>query len=74
MQLWWIETIEAPKYPWPIDAELAARGKRVFEKTCGYGLALEPGGSLIIRQGHCLLPACRTSGKWLSPLSVSTSS
>jgi mono/diheme cytochrome c family protein len=30
----WIETIEAPKYPWPIDAGLAARGKRVFEKTC----------------------------------------
>lgn len=30
----WIEMIEPPKYPWPIDKPLAARGKTVFEKNC----------------------------------------
>lgn len=30
----WIRTIEPPKYPYPIDGELAAAGKIVFEKTC----------------------------------------
>ncbi|MBK7936164.1 MAG: c-type cytochrome [Lewinellaceae bacterium] len=30
----WIRTIEPPKYPYPIDGELAAAGKKIFEKTC----------------------------------------
>lgn len=30
----WIRSIEPPKYPYPIDRELAAAGKKVFEKTC----------------------------------------
>jgi len=30
----WIRTIEPPKYPYPIDRELAAAGKTIFEKTC----------------------------------------
>ena len=30
----WIESLEAPRYPWPVDAELVATGKSVFEKTC----------------------------------------
>lgn len=30
----WIEAVEAPKWPWKIDPELAARGKVVFEKNC----------------------------------------
>lgn len=42
----WIRTLDPPKYPYPIDAKLAARGKRIFEKTCkkchgGYGDAGE---------------------------------
>jgi len=30
----WIESLEAPKYPWPIDQALAARGEQVFEQNC----------------------------------------
>ncbi len=30
----WIRTLEPPKYPYPIDRELAAAGKKIFEKTC----------------------------------------
>ena len=30
----WIETLTAPKWPFPIDAQLAAQGKPVFEQTC----------------------------------------
>ncbi|MBV8760984.1 MAG: c-type cytochrome [Deltaproteobacteria bacterium] len=30
----WIETLQAPKWPFAIDQALAARGKPVFEKTC----------------------------------------
>ncbi len=30
----YIETLEAPKYPFEIDAELAAKGEPVFNKTC----------------------------------------
>lgn len=30
----WIEALEPPKYPWPIDRELADRGRPLFEKTC----------------------------------------
>jgi cytochrome c5 len=30
----WIESLEPPKYPWPVDGALAARGKTLFEKTC----------------------------------------
>jgi mono/diheme cytochrome c family protein len=30
----WIESLEAPKYPWPIDGDLAARGRSVFERAC----------------------------------------
>lgn len=30
----WIRTIEPPRYPYPIDHELAAAGKKIFEKTC----------------------------------------
>jgi processive rubber oxygenase RoxA-like protein len=39
----WLMTLEAPKYPWPIDKPLAARGKVVFTNNCArchgtYGL------------------------------------
>ena len=42
----WIESLEAPRYPWAIDDKLAATGKVVFERTCSdchgtYG----PGGN-----------------------------
>jgi hypothetical protein len=30
----WIESLEPPKYPWPIDATFAARGRAIFEKRC----------------------------------------
>lgn len=30
----WIRTIEPPKYPYPIDQNLAAAGKKIFEKRC----------------------------------------
>lgn len=30
----WITSLEAPKYPFAIDAELATRGHEVFEKNC----------------------------------------
>jgi len=30
----WIESLTAPKYPWPIDHTLAEQGKRHFEQTC----------------------------------------
>lgn len=30
----YIEELEAPKYPFPIDSALARRGKELFEKTC----------------------------------------
>jgi mono/diheme cytochrome c family protein len=30
----WIRTIEPPKYPYPIDQNLAATGKKIFEKRC----------------------------------------
>lgn len=30
----YIEELEAPKYPFPIDASLAERGKLLFEQTC----------------------------------------
>jgi len=30
----WIESLEPPKYPWEVNAELAATGKQLFEQTC----------------------------------------
>jgi mono/diheme cytochrome c family protein len=30
----WIESLEPPKWPGPIDADLAARGERVFQRHC----------------------------------------
>jgi hypothetical protein len=30
----WIRALEPPKYPWPIDEGLAARGERVFNRAC----------------------------------------
>lgn len=30
----WILSLEAPKYPFPIDAKLAAAGKEIFNKNC----------------------------------------
>jgi hypothetical protein len=30
----WIESLEPPKYPFKVDAELAAQGRAVFEKNC----------------------------------------
>lgn len=30
----WIESLEAPKYPWEIDRRLAERGQIAFERTC----------------------------------------
>lgn len=30
----WIESLEPPKYPFPVDKVLAARGEAVFNKTC----------------------------------------
>jgi len=31
----YLRTIQAPKYPWPINQELAQHGEKVFAKTCG---------------------------------------
>ena len=31
----WIESLEAPPYPYEIDRNLAAQGEAVFNKTCG---------------------------------------
>ncbi|MBS0208203.1 MAG: c-type cytochrome [Planctomycetes bacterium] len=30
----WIETIEPPKYPWPIDRGLAEQGRAAFNRVC----------------------------------------
>lgn len=30
----WIESLESPRYPWPIDRPLADRGQIVFERNC----------------------------------------
>ena len=30
----WIESLEAPKYPWSIDQSLASRGREVFQRAC----------------------------------------
>jgi hypothetical protein len=30
----YLESIEPPKYPFPIDGDLAERGRTIFEKTC----------------------------------------
>jgi hypothetical protein len=30
----WIESLEAPVWPWAVDESLAARGRAVFETTC----------------------------------------
>jgi mono/diheme cytochrome c family protein len=30
----WIESIQPPKYPWPIDETLAAKGREIFNQTC----------------------------------------
>ncbi len=30
----WIESVEAPKYPWPVDTALARSGQTVFEANC----------------------------------------
>ncbi len=30
----WIESLEAPAYPWPVDARLAAQGRKVFDDHC----------------------------------------
>ncbi len=30
----YLASIEAPAYPWPVDAELAATGREIFECTC----------------------------------------
>ncbi len=30
----YIESLEAPKYPWPVNQELADRGRGLFNKTC----------------------------------------
>lgn len=30
----WIESLEAPDYPWPIDQALAMQGKTVFDRSC----------------------------------------
>jgi mono/diheme cytochrome c family protein len=30
----WIESLEPPAYPFPVDRELAARGESVFEQNC----------------------------------------
>ena len=31
----WIGTIEAPRWPWPVDAALAEKGRPLFESHCG---------------------------------------
>lgn len=30
----WIESLEPPAYPWPIDRKLASAGQQTFERTC----------------------------------------
>ncbi|MSR57996.1 MAG: cytochrome c [Planctomycetaceae bacterium] len=30
----WIESLEAPRYPWPIDRELARQGEVTFNRSC----------------------------------------
>jgi len=30
----WMESVKAPRYPGPIDGELAARGRAIFEQRC----------------------------------------
>jgi len=30
----WLESLEPPPYPWPIDRQLAARGRAAFEQNC----------------------------------------
>lgn len=30
----WIESLEAPPYPWPVNVELADRGKQAFDREC----------------------------------------
>lgn len=30
----WIESLEAPRWPFAVDRDLAARGRELFEKTC----------------------------------------
>lgn len=30
----WIESVEPPAYPWPVEQELAARGERLFVQNC----------------------------------------
>jgi mono/diheme cytochrome c family protein len=30
----WIESVEPPKYPWPVDKPLAAQGRLLFEQKC----------------------------------------
>lgn len=30
----WIESLESPKYPWPIDHDLAARGNVIYHNQC----------------------------------------
>lgn len=30
----WIESLEAPRYPWSVDTALAERGKAAFDKAC----------------------------------------
>jgi mono/diheme cytochrome c family protein len=30
----WIESLEPPRYPWPVDRPLAEAGRIVFEETC----------------------------------------
>jgi cytochrome c553 len=31
----WIESLQAPRWPWPVDAALAERGRQLFEQHCG---------------------------------------
>jgi mono/diheme cytochrome c family protein len=30
----WLRTIEPPKYPYPVDRDMAAKGKKIFDHTC----------------------------------------
>jgi hypothetical protein len=30
----WIESLEPPKYPWPLNQDLASQGRVLFEQTC----------------------------------------
>jgi mono/diheme cytochrome c family protein len=31
----WIESLQAPRWPWPVDAALAEKGRQLFEQHCG---------------------------------------